>query len=286
MAIIANQQQIAAPPTSPIRYGIFAALQGPFTLDTRGIGSGLQYVTDHCGGAELYDANCTTNPAKEFVEGSDIIAADPFWVVSAKNCGAVGRTPGEMETGIREQLLAGEQSAVESAVWDGGGIGATPNLTGSGATIVTPTAPGAGAAIAALEAAGYGSMFGYNGVIHINTAAYAALAYSNVMERSGARWQTPLGTTLSIGAGYDITGPGDVAPEPGFVWAFMTSTTSLWRSEVMVPDIRRTFNRVTNQYTAVAERVYAVAWDCPMTFAVQVPVAAPATALAPEVPAP
>lgn len=282
-SIITNNQLIAAPPTSPIRYGLFTAAQGPLVLDTRGIGSGLSFLTDHCGGAEVYDANCTTHPVKEFVEGSDLLEAEPFWIYSAKHCGAVGRTPEEMEQAIRTQLLAGEQTQVEGVVWDGGAVANSPALTTSGATVVTPLDTGAGAAIAALENAAY-QVYGYNGMIHMNTQGYGALAYSNMLEHRGAQLTTPLGTVLSIGAGYGITGPADVAPDAGFVWAFMTSTTTVWRSEVNVPDIRQTFNRTTNQYTALAERVYAVTWDCPETFAVQVPVAAPAVGTEPAVP--
>jgi hypothetical protein len=282
-AIIANNQLIEAPPTSPLRYGIFAASQGPFNLDTRGIGSGISFLTDHCDGATLYDANCTTHPTKVFVEGSDLIQAEPFWVVADKHCGTVGRTPAEMEQAARTQLISGEQEQVELAVWNGGGVAASPALTLAGATIVTPAAPGAGTAIAALEQAAY-DVFGYNGVIHMNTAGYAALAYSQVLVRDGAQLKTPLGTVLSIGSGYLTTGPANVAAAAGFVWAFMTSTVSMWRSEIMVPSVTDTLDRTLNQYNAVAERVYAVTWDCPEVFAVQVPVAAPATTAAPAVP--
>jgi hypothetical protein len=282
-AIIANNQLIEAPPISPIRYGLFTAAQGPFGLDTRGIGSGVQFITDHCGGAALYDANCTTNPTKAFVEGSDLMAAEPFWVYAKKHCGTVGRTPQEIEQAVRQQLISGEQQQVESAVWNGGGIAVTPNLTGAGATIVTPSAPGAGAAIAALEEAAY-DVYGYNGVIHINTRGYGALAYSQVLVRDGAQLKTPIGTVYSIAPGYGITGPANVAPAAGFVWAFMTSTVTMWRSEIMVPSVTETIDRTLNQYNATAERVYAVTWDCPEVFAVQVPIMAPAVGTVPAVP--
>lgn len=282
-AILTNNQLIDAPPISPIRYGLFTAAQGPFNLDVRGIGAGISFLTDHCGGSELYDANCLTNPTKVFVEGSDTMAAEPFWVYAKKHCGAAGRTAQEIEQAVRQQLISGEQNDVENAVWTGGGIGVAPSLIAAGATIVTPSAPGAGAAIAALEEAAYDT-FGYNGVIHINTRGYAALAYSQMLVRDGAQLKTPIGTVYSIGSGYGINGPADVAPAAGFVWAFMTSTTSVWRSEIMVPPVLDTFDRTLNQYNAVAERVYAVTWDCPEVFAVQVPVAAPAVATAPAVP--
>lgn len=276
-SIISNNQLIPAPPLGTLRYGLFAAASGPLSLGVRGIGAGISFLSDHCGGAEVYDANCETHPVKPFIEGSDLLEAEPFWVIAKKHCGSVGRTPEEIETAVRTQLLAGEQTQVESILWDGGAVGNEPALTTSGATIVTPLAEGAGAAIAALENAAY-QVYGYTGMIHVNQQAYAALSYANLVERSGSRRVTPLDTVLSFGAGYGVTGPDGVDPDPGFVWAFMTTQTTVWRSEINVPDIRQTFDRAFNQYNALAERVYALTWDCPETFAVQVPIAAPAVA--------
>jgi hypothetical protein len=169
-------------------------------------------------------------------------------------------------------------------MWDGGTLAAhTPTLTGAGATIVTPSAIGAGAAIAALEEAAY-DVFGYQGVIHINTTGYAALAYANLLNKDGMVWRTQAGSAVSFGPGYGITGPADAAPAAGFVWAFMTSQTDIRRTTPLVPPIPETFDRINNQYVIEAIRAYAFTWDCPEVFAVQVPVEAPAVALAPVVP--
>jgi hypothetical protein len=254
-------------------------------LDARGIASGIQFLTDHCGGAETYEQTCVLSPEKGFVEGSDLMAAEPFWVIARKRCGSVGRTAEEMQAAVRQQLLTGEQEVVEAALWDGSGYTAmSPTLTGSGATVVTPAAPGAGAAIAALEEAFYDT-YGYTGVIHVNTAAYGAAAYSGLVQRVGAQLKTPLGSVWSFGSGYGTTGPADVAADAGFAWAFMTGQTTVWRSDVLpLPDPRQVLDRTLNQWDVVAERVYAVTWDCPDVAAVQIPVAAPAVATAPAVP--
>lgn len=271
-------QLVDAPPVGQLRYGLFSVASSN-TLDVRGIGAGISFLTDHCGGAQVYDANCATNPTKVFVEGSDLIEAEPFWVYAKKHCGTVGRTASEMDGAVRQQLLSGEQTVVEDVLWDGGGLtNVGPSLTGSGATIVTPSANGAGAAIAALEAAAYGAPMGpgYRGVIHVNVSAYAALAYSGILHQEAGVWRTNMGTAVVFGAGYDITGPADVAPAAGFVWAFFTSAVHMYRSSIMVPDVTQTMDRTLNQWTATAERVYAVTWECPETWAVQVPIAAPA----------
>ena len=285
--ILTNPELIEAPPIAPLRYGLFTAARGA-QLTTRMIGSGLQFLSDHCGGAELYDQTCLVNPTKTFVEGSDLLSAYPYWIVSRKRCGTVGRTAPEMLSAVRQQLISAEQTIVESVVWDGAAYpGVTPTLTGAGATIVTPSAPGAGAAIAALEEAFY-DMSGYQGMIHINTRGYAALRYAGLIdpaERVAGVYKTPVGTSVSFGAGYGITGPDDVAPAAGFVWAFITSPVTVWRSGVLPqPDPRQTLDRSLNQWDVVAEEVFAHAWDCPDVFAVQVPIAAPATAATPAVP--
>jgi len=285
--IITNRQLIASPQPAALRYGLFRAAAAMPQMDTRIIGSGLQFIVDHCEPAVTYDQTCAANPVKPITEGSEIMGADPFWVIARKRCGSVGRTPTEMLDAARQQLYTGAQTVVESVLWDGGGLAAAdPTLTGAGATIVTPVAPGAGTAIAALEEAFY-SANGYVGTIHVNTTAYAAAAYADLVESTGNAGvlKTPLGTVWSFGAGYGLTGPADVAPAAGFAWAFMTGPTTVWRSGVLPqPDPRQTLDRTLNQWDVVAEEVFAATWDCPNVFAVQIPVAAPATTTAPAVP--
>jgi hypothetical protein len=280
-AIISNPQLVATPAPPARRYGLFTAAVGPLALDTHGVGSGVQFISDHCGGATLYDANCDTNPTKEFIEGSDIMAASPFWVVAMKRCGSVGRTAAELEQAIRQQLITGAQQQVEAAFWNGGGIGVTPALTTAGATPVVSAAVGFGARIAALEEAFYDT-YGYVGTIHMNTRGYAAAAYADLLEGgSSGRLTTPIGSVWSIGSGYDITGPADAAPAAGNVWVFMTGQVAMWAGDVMVPDLMATFDRTSNQYNALAEQVYALTYDCPDVVALEVPIEAPMVVTAP-----
>lgn len=268
-------QLVPTPPVSRLRYGLFTAAAGPLNLDIRGIASGIQFFSDHCGGAETYEQTCTVSPEKPFEEGTDLMAAEPFWVIARKRCGTVGRTESEMQAAVRQQLLTGEQQQVEAVLWDGNGTVTTPTLTGAGATTVVPTVPGFGSAIAALEEAFY-DVYGYTGTIHVNTLAYAEAAYAQLIERDGPQLKTPLGSVWSFGPGYGITGPDDVAPAAGFVWAFITGQVTMWRTDVLPqPPARQTLDRTLNQWDVLAERVYALTWDCPDVFAVQVPITAP-----------
>lgn len=286
--IITNRELIAAPTTTPLHYGLFTAAGAMLNMDNRIIASGLQFLVDHCEGAGAYDQTCAVSPTKPFTEGSDIMGADPYWVIARKRCGTVGRTAEEMQAAVRQQLLTGAQTVVENVLWDRDGLGTIfPTLTSDPGTVtVVPGAPGAGAAIAALEAAFYAE-YGYTGTIHVNMSAYAAMTYANLVVQQGGAGQlrTPLGSVWSFGAGYGITGPAEVAPATGFVWAFMTGSTTIWRSGVLPqPDPRQTLDRTANQWDTVAEEVFAATWDCPAIFAVQVPIAAPSVAVTPDVP--
>lgn len=282
--LVPNRHLIPTPPSAERRYGIFDAATVLDSLPDRWAAAGVQFPELDCGGPVLeYDAECGTAPVKDFTEGTAYTGGDPYWLYSAYRCGTVGTTAQEAADRVRRRLAGGEQTAVEGVIWTGGADTNDPALTTSGATVVTPVAAGAGTALAALEAAFY-AVYGYRGVLHVNTAAHAALE-PYVDRRGGAGvLTTELGTRVSYGAGYGITGPGGVAPAAGFVWAFITAPVTIWRGEVIQPDVVATMNRLNNQWNALAERIYLHAWACDTVFAVQIPVAAPALVAAPDVP--
>jgi hypothetical protein len=285
-----NRELIAPPPTQRVRYGLFTAAT-VVPMSDRMLGNGLQFYADHCGEfTELYNQECgVESPVKTPNEGTELVGTDPFWLETRLRCGTVGRTAEEIKAAAQGRLTASEQRRVEEVLWNG--VAAQPdvlNLVNNvGTTIVAPLAPGAGAAISALENAFY-QMTGYVGTIHVNVQAEGALEYAGFLNPEAGVLRTRMGSAVSLGAGYGVNGPADVAPAAGFVWAFMTAYTTVWRStdaQLPQPDPRRVMDRTLNQWDVVSERVYAAAWACPEVFAVQVPLAAPATAAAPGVPA-
>lgn len=286
--IIANRQLIEAQPVQPRRYGLFSAAT-VLDMPDRVIAAGLQFFADDCGDdTAAYDQTCAdiTGPVKPFTEGTELVGTDPYWLVTRKRCGAVGRTADEIRQVTRKQLDGAEQREVEEQLWTSPLAGVL-DLTGAGATIVVPGAAGAGAAISALETAFYG-MNGYVGTIHVSSLAEGALEYAGFLNPNAGVLRTKMGSAVSLGVGYGITGPAAVAPAAGFVWAFMTGYTTVWRStdaQIPQPDPQRVMDRTLNQWDVVSERVYAAAWSCPEVFAVQVPIAAPAVATTPAVPA-
>jgi len=282
--IISNEHEIPAPQAPARRYGLFSVATRAGDADERMIASGLQFVAEDCGITVVpYNPTCTApHDSKAFAPGTPIVDASPYWLIASYQCGTVGTTPDDVRRRVLKRYQAGAQHAVENVVWTGGGLaGQNPALTTAGATVVVPTVAGAGAAISALEEAFYDA-HGYVGTIHVNQRATGALAYGEVLDRMDAGvWRTPLGSAVSLGAGYGITGPAAVAPAAGFVWAFMTPQVYLWSSAVNQPDPVQTMDRSLNQWMALAETVYAHAWICDTVFAVQVPIAAPAVATAP-----
>lgn len=286
MAVITTNNQLAPTPSPQrLRYGLFSAATVTDDLGPREIATGFQIAAPDCGPVRLYDSSCAPgdSDAKEFDEGLTYMEADPFWVYSTRQCGLVGHTPAEFSETVRRRLSGGEQTQVEAALWGGTAPAVDPNLTGTaGVVTVVPTADGAGAAIAALEESFYGE-YGYVGTIHVNTSAYAAAAYSNLVATGpGGVLTTPLGSSWAFGAGYGITGPAGAAPAAGFAWAFMTPYVWVRRSGIIAQEDPEAYiDRSANQFMGLAERVYAFTWTCPVVHAVQVPIAAPATADAP-----
>jgi len=289
MAVIQSNRQLVPPlPRQRRRYGLFNAAT-LIPMDSRIMASGLQFFADDCGNfTELYDPACGVEPEiKTPNEGTELVGTDPFWVETRLRCGTVGRSVDEIVAAGTARLESNEQWRVENTLWLGSPTQpGVLNLNDAGATVVTPLAPGAGAAISALENAFY-QVNGYVGTIHVNTQAEGALEYAGMLNPDAGVLRTRKQTAVSLGDGYAITGPGGAAPAAGFVWAFITGYVGIWRSEDVMArvDRQRAMDRAANQWDVIAERVYAAAWSCPEVFAVQVPIAAPATAATPAIPA-
>lgn len=291
--ILSNPQEVPTPAPPARRYGLLTAASR-LEMDARGAASGITWAAEDCGMTVVpYDPTCapTPSPTKVMDEGQPFVESSPYWLIATYQCGTVGTTAADVSRRVRKRYDSSIQNALEATVWDGNGVaGVTPTLTAAPALAeVIPTAPGAGAAISALEAAFY-ALHGYVGTIHVNTLAEGALQYAGMLQRQGGAGvlTTPVGTKVSIGAGYGITGPQDLAPDAGFVYAFITPQTYLWESTVAVPDPVQTLERTTNQWHGLAESVWMHGWLCDTVLAVQVPIAAPAvaTAPAPAVPGP
>lgn len=240
---------VPAPEPRGLRYGLLAAANGPLNLpEPEGLGGGVRYEPVSCGSARLYPVECDdTPPVKVFDEMDPLVEADPFLVYATLQCGSVGKTPAELDTKVRRRLANGEQTAAEEQLAE--------ILAAAAVPLTAPNDASLRSVVGELEQWLYGTggaAYGNVGYIHasIRTAAYASTI--GLLTKDGSVWRTHLGTIWSFGGGY---------PDDGSI--YITGLTTLWRAAtVTVAPIRQTFDRGANQYYAIAERQYAVAYDC------------------------
>lgn len=237
---------VAAPMPRGLRYGILAAATGPLELPSpSGLGGGVQYQPVSCGFARLYPIECDTDPPTKVFDGIDpLTEADPFVVYSTLQCGPVGYTLPELEAMARQRLTNGEQAVAEQAMATILAASATPTPAPDNTSIVS--------VVAALEQWLYGNMnYGREGYLHAPLRSAAYMAAEGLLVRDGPLWRTNLGTVVIFGD-YPDTGVH-----------YISGQATVWRStDITVPPLEQTLNRATNQAYVIAEREYAVAFDC------------------------
>lgn len=254
---------IAAPqPIRPRRYGLFDAAAGPLDLPDHGEGGGVRFVPEACAEGYAYGVTCynadNEAPVKPLDGEADEVSTGVFVALSTLNCQATGYTLAEFQAKVRRRLEANEQPVVEAAFWSGldfeGNDLGTLALDGPG-TVNVPAGYDAGLitdVVGALERYAYTEQgYGSPAYIHapIEVAAFAAEARLIIPEGTGpnARKLTPMGSVWAFGA-YPA---GSV---------IVTGQTTIWRA----PDVRvyDAFNVTSNERLLVAEREYAVAFEC------------------------
>lgn len=256
MAIVPGRI-VPAPEPLRRRYGLFDAASGPIDLPAHGEGGGVRYVPFMCGEAYVLGVTCYQNEVAAPVKPLDPDAAEVesgvFVALSTLNCGSVGYTTEEYRQRVLRRLESTEQAAVERALWSGldfeGNSLGILNLDGEAVAAPTNYDPALITdVVGALERYAYTDQ-GYGGVAYlhapIEVAAFAAEA--GLVLPDGPRKVTPLGSVWSFGA-YPA---GSV---------IVTGQTAVWRA----PDIQvyDALDRSTNEVVLVAERAYAVSFEC------------------------
>lgn len=247
MALIEFSQRVEAPMPLPLRYGLFTAVGALLPLEGNVRGAGVTYYPETCGVAHDWSIDCPDeSPGPEdkvFDEEPDPTEALPFLVYGSATCGSAGNDAASMEDKARRNLENGEQTQVEQEL----------------AVLLTAGSAGLGAAGSTVDAVSqleqwlYATMdYGRTGFIHTSPGMAAWLQFNGagLMVRDGNRWRTPYGSIWSIGSGY----PADT------IW--ISGEVHVWRADVAVPPVTQIFDRIANQWYALAEREYAVAYDC------------------------
>lgn len=113
-----------------------------------------------------------------------------------------------------------------------------------------------------------GEQYAGRGLIHMSRRA-ASLASQNGTINPDPAWAmwTSQGTPVSNGAGYQLNGPSDTAPDAGKEWIYATGDVHVFRSAA---ETYGADNVTKNLHDALAERVYNVTIDCEFVLAVQV----------------
>lgn len=242
---------VPAPEPRGLRYGLFTAVPGPLSLPEHGEGGGVTYEPVSCGQAYWYATPCHVDIrlAKTLDEYDDAdpgqVEAEPFVVYASLVCGPVGNTPATLEARVRRRLANGEQTVAEFALWNLIMAGDTP-LTSALST--DPVA-----VVAELEQWLYGTAaYGNVGYLHAPSRFASYATEAGLVIADGPLLRTRMGTVWVFGGGY--TDDGTVA---------ITGNVAVWRSDdVFVTPPHQVMDRTTNQVSIVAEREYAVAYDC------------------------
>ena len=243
------------------RYGLLTAASGPLDLPRNGGAGGVRYTSVNCGDAFAYPIMCAdqavSTPAKTIGDGDPEIEALPFAVVATMQCGSLGYTEAEFEAKVQRRLANGEQGAAEYALWTGN----APNGTDLGITNLTDSAEDVSVAddqdivavVSALEDYAYRDQaYGYTAYIHAPVAAAAFAAAAFLVVDDGQLKRTPYGSIWVFGGGY---------PNDGGM--HITGQVNVWRSAgVFTYPADQTMDRATNQRILIAEREYAIGYDC------------------------
>jgi hypothetical protein len=236
---------IPAPEPRGLRYGLFSAANGPLDLPPHGAAGGVIYEPVSCGIAHYYDTTCHSREEKVFDGEDGRIEAHPFTAYASIRCGSAGSSPTRLETRVQRRLANGEQTIAEY------GMGL---ILEAGATLLASPDPTLTGIVGNLEQWLYGiAGMGYGNVGYLHAAPRMA-AYAveeNLVVRDGPLLKTPYGSIWVFGGGY---------PDNGSI--YISGQVTVWRSQVYVTPPTQGLNLTTNEYRVLAERDYAVAYDC------------------------
>lgn len=270
MALIPGLR-VPAPEPLGRRYGLFDAASGPLDLPSHGEGGGVHYVNETCGEGHAYGINCydgnVAAPAKPLDTLGDEVESGVFAALATILCSPVGYTEAEYRRLVRRKLEATEQGIAERVFWtgedDAGNAIGVLNLEKTAEAIFPPTGGTARieTVVATLEDYAYRQQgYGYRAFIHAPSRFAPYAAESGLVQQDGPRKVTPNGSVWVFGGGYPGTGANGGAGWPGGGFLHITGQTTVWRSSEV--SVYQAFNQTTNERLSVAERAYAVAYDC------------------------
>lgn len=239
--------EISAPTAVPYPFGLFSvpAVQTPADPHWQ---AGAWWRSLACNQVGVTFGVCQVDdevPEKNVNVLCGIVTGFALTVYARSDESMGGGPLDEKFAAARALLLAGEQYAVEQALWQKM-LDATPTEDATAASVVE------GVAMAeALIADNYGG----SPVLHVSRYT-ATMAGVDVLRVDGTRLRTFLGSAVVAGGGYE---PSPTEPGPALS-IISTGALVIVRSEVF--DLGQSYNTDTNQIDAVVERSYVIGWDC------------------------
>jgi hypothetical protein len=269
---------VDSPEPRGLRPGLITMANGPITMPQGAQGGGLTYLPVSCGTTHDYPIVCGPGDSpgespgefdKIFDDDYPYNEVDPFLIYASLVCGTAGRSAAQMRERVLRRFFNGESTGVER--------GFARVLAASGAPELAPPDPtNIVSVFATLEQWLYGvqdvdavggptpgAAYGSYGYIHATPRIAAYAAAEHLLERDTVGWRTHLGTYVVFGGGYSGALPGAGANIDGVDAIYATGQVTIWQAgSIEVPPIVPILNRTTNQWYALAEREYAVGYDC------------------------
>lgn len=240
--------EVPAPSLVPYPSGLFSVVSpSPFT-DVHAE-AGVWWRGVACGEVGLTTGTCTIDSPVE-PKDYNVVCSTSFgtsFTVYARSNESLGGSPtDEKFEAARQQLLAGEQWAVERFLWD--------ELVAS----ITPVTGNAGSFQEGVAMAEQLIAWNYGGAALLHLSRYSAIMAQDALVREGGRLLSLLGTPVVAGGGYGDNPPAVTPGQSGLVIA--TGPLVIFRSEII--ENGRTYDQAVNSVDALVERTYVIGWDC------------------------
>ncbi|AEM88811.1 hypothetical protein Strvi_0034 (plasmid) [Streptomyces violaceusniger Tu 4113] len=213
------------------------------------------------------DPEAWLNERRKVLDGPPgYVCGDPFWIYTSAACMPGADFTKDAEPMARRRMETGEQRAVEEWLWrsmrESHPIPVGGECSGSFRRMPWPAAR-LEVCLSRLETA-LTQTLGGMGVLHVPSVVAMRLASLGSIWTDLSGWYTPLGTPVVFGTGYDATlGPVDQGVTPDQIVMYGTGPVTVRRGPVNVYD---GFDRLTNNYAAIAERAYALTTDCALLY--------------------
>jgi hypothetical protein len=271
---------IEAPPLGKSRRpGLIQAATGPTPIERHAETTGTRWLSNACGSSHLYPPACldVAYPAPVVDPASGLQDALTFVVYASIICPPVGQSAEKARDNVTERLEASEQRAVERALW--GGEGTVPGLfqtlnTAGAVTLLAGTSASVRVATGQLEQ--QSAAWSYDGptLLHARPGmgAYLHQVLRGPLSSDNGHAYTWYGSDTVLGAGYAGASPDNAtAPDATTEYMAITGRILLGRSKIFYQDPPEILlDKVKNQRTLIAWRVYTIAAECNLVAMVKV----------------